>query len=199
MVGAFLILLVDPLQAFWFVVFLLVLQQIEGNLIYPRVVGKSVGLPGLWVLLSVTIGGSVFGMLGMLLSVPTLLGALYAPLPGGAPPAEGKGNRKKRRVILKKGPRDTVSRQGNKQRRLLRRRCLFDSALPGCSTAGKRKTAENAPRGAFSQGGIREESGNSEAGILIGLPHVLRHQTAAGGPDDVGAALEAGRRPWDSR
>lgn len=70
-VGAFLILLVDPLQAFWFVVFLLVLQQIEGNLIYPRVVGKSVGLPGLWVLLSVTIGGSVFGMLGMLLSVPT--------------------------------------------------------------------------------------------------------------------------------
>lgn len=70
-VGAFLILLVDPLQAFWFVVFLLALQQIEGNLIYPRVVGKSVGLPGLWVLLSVTIGGSVFGMLGMLLSVPT--------------------------------------------------------------------------------------------------------------------------------
>lgn len=70
-VGAFLILLSDPMQAVWFVIFLQVLQQIEGNLIYPRVVGKSVGLPGLWVLLSVTIGGSAFGVLGMLLSVPT--------------------------------------------------------------------------------------------------------------------------------
>ena len=69
-VGAFLILLESPIKAFWFIVFIIVLQQFEGNLIYPRVVGKSVGLPGIWVLVSVTIGGSLFGVLGMLFSVP---------------------------------------------------------------------------------------------------------------------------------
>lgn len=68
--GAFLILLSSPMKAFWFIVFVIVLQQIEGNLIYPKVVGKSVGLPGIWVMLSVTVGGKAFGMLGMLLSVP---------------------------------------------------------------------------------------------------------------------------------
>lgn len=68
--GAFLILLVNPLQAFWFVVFVLVLQQVEGNLIYPHVVGTSVGLPGIWVLISVLIGGEIMGVLGMLVSVP---------------------------------------------------------------------------------------------------------------------------------
>lgn len=69
-IGAFLILLENPLKAFWFVVFIIVLQQLEGNLIYPRVVGKSVGLPGIWVLTAVTIGGGLFGILGMLFSVP---------------------------------------------------------------------------------------------------------------------------------
>lgn len=69
-VGAFLILLEDPIKAFWFIVFIIVLQQLEGNLIYPRVVGKSVGLPGIWVLAAVTIGGGLFGVLGMLFSVP---------------------------------------------------------------------------------------------------------------------------------
>ncbi len=67
--GAFFILLVDPVKAIWFVVFMIVLQQIEGNLIYPKVMGKSVGLPGFWVLIAVTIGSS-FGILGMLISVP---------------------------------------------------------------------------------------------------------------------------------
>lgn len=70
--GAFLILTVSPLKAVWFVVFLLILQQIEGNLIYPRVVGKSVGLPGFWVLVAVTVGGNAFGVLGMLMGVPVL-------------------------------------------------------------------------------------------------------------------------------
>ena len=56
-IGAFLILLVKPIQALWFIVFIIVLQQFEGNLIYPKVVGKSVGLPGIWVLVAVTIGG----------------------------------------------------------------------------------------------------------------------------------------------
>ncbi|MBQ9086641.1 MAG: AI-2E family transporter [Clostridia bacterium] len=68
-IGAFLILLKDPMQAVWFVIFILILQQIEGNLIYPKVVGKSVGLPGVWVLIAVTVGSS-FGIVGMLISVP---------------------------------------------------------------------------------------------------------------------------------
>lgn len=68
--GAFLILLADPIKAVWFIIYLLLLQQVEGNLIYPKVVGKSVGLPGLLVLLAVTVGGEAFGILGMLFSVP---------------------------------------------------------------------------------------------------------------------------------
>ena len=78
-VGAFLILLADPAKSLWFVVFLLILQQVEGNLIYPKVVGKSVGLPGLLVLMAVTLGGEVFGIGGMLFSVPVcaVLYSLY--------------------------------------------------------------------------------------------------------------------------
>ncbi len=78
-IGAFLILLENPAKAFWFIVFIIILQQIEGNLIYPKVVGKSVGLPGIWVLVSVTIGGSLFSVLGMLFSVPicTVLYVLF--------------------------------------------------------------------------------------------------------------------------
>lgn len=71
-IGAFLILLVEPIKAVWFVIFIIVLQQLEGNLIYPKVVGKSVGLPGILVLTAVTIGGNAFGLVGMLLSVPTV-------------------------------------------------------------------------------------------------------------------------------
>lgn len=68
--GAFLILMISPVKAIIFVIFILVLQQIEGNLIYPKVVGKSVGLPGIWVLLSVTVGASIGGILGMLIATP---------------------------------------------------------------------------------------------------------------------------------
>ena len=75
-IGAFLILLVKPIQAVWFVVFIIVLQQFEGNIIYPKVVGKSVGLPGIWVLVAVTIGGNAMGVVGMLISVP-LCSVLY--------------------------------------------------------------------------------------------------------------------------
>lgn len=71
-VGAFMIMMVSPLQALWFIIFLLVLQQIEGNLIYPRVVGSSVGLPAIWVLAAVTLGGGLFGIVGMLFAVPTM-------------------------------------------------------------------------------------------------------------------------------
>lgn len=78
-IGAFLILLVDPVKAFWFIVFIIVLQQFEGNLIYPKVVGKSVGLPGILVLFSVSVGGGLFGIAGMLFSVPvcTVLFCVY--------------------------------------------------------------------------------------------------------------------------
>lgn len=69
-IGAFMILTVDPLKALLFLVFLVVLQQIEGNLIYPRVVGSSIGLPGMWVLAAITIGGGILGIPGMLLGVP---------------------------------------------------------------------------------------------------------------------------------
>ena len=78
-VGAFLILLVKPIQALWFIVFIIVLQQFEGNLIYPKVVGKSVGLPGIWVLAAVMIGGHVDGVVGMLLGVP-VCSVIYALL-----------------------------------------------------------------------------------------------------------------------
>lgn len=78
-IGAFLILLTEPVKAVWFIIYLLVLQQVEGNLIYPKVVGKSVGLPGLIVLIAVTVGGGAFGIFGMLFSVPVcaVLYSLY--------------------------------------------------------------------------------------------------------------------------
>ncbi len=69
-IGAFLILMDSPIKALFFIIFVIILQQIEGNLIYPKVVGTSTGLPGLWVLAAVTIGGAVSGILGMLIAVP---------------------------------------------------------------------------------------------------------------------------------
>jgi predicted PurR-regulated permease PerM len=68
--GAFFILVTDPMLAVGFVILFLVLQQIEGNLIYPRVVGESIGLPGMWVLLAVAVGGGTMGVAGMFLMVP---------------------------------------------------------------------------------------------------------------------------------
>ena len=75
-VGAFMILTVDPMKALIFLIFIVVLQQLEGNLIYPRVVGSSMGLPGIWVLAAVTVGGGILGIGGMLLGVP-LAAAAY--------------------------------------------------------------------------------------------------------------------------
>ena len=69
-VGAILILSVEPLKVMTFLIFILILQQIEGNLIYPKVVGDSVGLPGIWVLVAVAVGGDLFGLIGMLLGLP---------------------------------------------------------------------------------------------------------------------------------
>ena len=68
--GAFFMLVNDPMQAVWFAVMFLVVQQIEGNLIYPKVVGTSIGLSGMWVLVAVAVGGELFGVVGMLLMIP---------------------------------------------------------------------------------------------------------------------------------
>ncbi|MFR6290859.1 MAG: AI-2E family transporter [Peptococcaceae bacterium] len=68
--AVFLLFLVEPMQAVWFIVFIVILQQIEGHLIYPKVVGESVGLPPLWVLMGIVVGGGLGGILGMLLGVP---------------------------------------------------------------------------------------------------------------------------------
>ena len=69
-IGAILILAVDPMQAVWFVVYIIVLQQIDGNFIYPKVVGASVGLSPMWSLLAITVGGKLFGVIGMLVGLP---------------------------------------------------------------------------------------------------------------------------------
>ena len=76
-VGALLIAIDDPWKALWFIVLFLVLQQIEGNLIYPHVVGSSVGLPSIWVLAAVTLGGKLMGITGMLFFIP-LCSVIYA-------------------------------------------------------------------------------------------------------------------------
>lgn len=78
-VGAFLILTVNPPQAIAFIVLFLILQQIEGNLIYPKVVGGSIGLPAIWVLAAVSLGGSLFGIVGMLVFIP-IISVLYTLL-----------------------------------------------------------------------------------------------------------------------
>ncbi len=75
-VGAVMILTQSPLKALLFLIFILVLQQLEGNIIYPKVVGDSVGLPAIWVLAAVTVGGALGGILGMLIGVP-IVAAIY--------------------------------------------------------------------------------------------------------------------------
>ena len=93
--GAFMIFIDNPMQALWFLVLFLVLQQLEGNLIYPKVVGNSVGLPPIWVLASVTVGGSLCGVLGMLVAIP-LMSTLYSLLRDDVNQRLGKGNGRRR-------------------------------------------------------------------------------------------------------
>ena len=78
-VGIFLILIVNPIQALWFLVLFLVLQQLENNLIYPHVVGGSVGLPSICVLMAVTLGASTMGVIGMIINIP-LFSVIYTLL-----------------------------------------------------------------------------------------------------------------------
>lgn len=78
-VSALLLLMIDPSQALWFLVFLIILQQLEGNLIYPRVVGTSIGLPGIWVLAAVTVSSTFMGFAGLIIGVP-ITAVLYTLL-----------------------------------------------------------------------------------------------------------------------
>ncbi len=104
-VGAFLILMVSPVKALVFLVVFQVLQQIEGNLIYPHVVGGSVGLPSIWVLVAVTLGGSAMGVLGMLVFIP-LCSVLYTLLKGAVHNRLNQKRMKSRKIANKnhKGP-----------------------------------------------------------------------------------------------
>ena len=76
-IGAILILAVNPIKALIFIIFIIVLQQVEGNLIYPHIVGKNMGLPSIWVLVAITIGGSLFGIMGMIIGLP-IVSVIYA-------------------------------------------------------------------------------------------------------------------------
>ena len=71
-VGVLLLLFVSPSKALLFLVFFIILQQMEGNIIYPKVVGHKIGLPGMWVLLAISVGGGLWGIWGMLISVPVI-------------------------------------------------------------------------------------------------------------------------------
>ncbi len=122
-IGAFLILVVNPMQAVWFVLLFLLIQQIEGNMIYPKVVGTSIGLSGMWVLVAVTVGGELMGVAGMFLMIPfaSVLYALFKELTNkrlsglSVPPEK-----------LKEQPPELKSnfkqiRETNRKNRLLRR------------------------------------------------------------------------------
>jgi predicted PurR-regulated permease PerM len=78
-VGALLLVMVSPIQALAFIIFIIVLQQLENHIIYPRVVGKSIGLPGMWVMLAVLVGGSLYGIFGIIIGVP-LTSVIYSML-----------------------------------------------------------------------------------------------------------------------
>ena len=113
-IGAFLILISDPVQAFWFVIMFLVIQQIEGNMIYPKVVGTSIGLSGMWVLFAIGIGGELMGVLGMFLMIP-VVSVLYTLL------REWTHNRLAKRDVaedkLQEQPPELVSRFKEKRQR----------------------------------------------------------------------------------
>ncbi len=76
-IGVILILIISPVKSFMFLIMFLVLQQIEGNLVYPHVVGNSVGLPSMWVLVAITIGGKLMGVAGMIIFIP-LVSVIYS-------------------------------------------------------------------------------------------------------------------------
>lgn len=121
-VGAFMILTVDPLKALLFIIFIVVLQQLEGNLIYPRVVGSSIGLPGIWVLAAVTVGGGLGGIGGMLLGVPVAATAYklirndVAGRNGRRPDNPQENTRETPQEAQKKVPREAAASVGRREK-----------------------------------------------------------------------------------
>ena len=121
-VGAFMILTVDPLKALLFIIFIVVLQQLEGNLIYPRVVGSSIGLPGIWVLAAVTVGGGLGGIGGMLLGVPVAATAYklirndVAGRNGRRPDNPQENIRETPQEAQKKVPREAAASVGRREK-----------------------------------------------------------------------------------
>ena len=137
-VGAFMILIDDPMQALWFVILFLVLQQIAGNLIYPKVVGNSVGLPSIWVLASVTIGGSLFGVAGMLVFIP-LMSTLYSLLRDDVNRRNGvKGGRPRRDHGQKNG-----RNKGNAGNAISQKKQVPNAKAQKTDNKGKAVNAEN--------------------------------------------------------
>ena len=112
-VGAFLILVNNPIQAVGFVVMFLVLQQIEGNLIYPKVVGNKVGLPSIWVLLAVSVGGSLFGVAGMLFFLP-LVSTIYMLFRDMVNERNSKKQQRDKKTYYKKYHNKPRTNQGKK-------------------------------------------------------------------------------------
>lgn len=112
--GAFMIFIDDPMKALWFLVLFLVLQQLEGNLIYPKVVGNSVGLPPIWVLASVTIGGSLCGIVGMLVAIP-VMSTFYSLLRDDVNHRLGKGNGRRRQAHVSGRKTEPVQQKNKKQ------------------------------------------------------------------------------------
>lgn len=92
---AFLLLLIDPIQCFWFIIFVIILQQFDGNFLGPKILGDTVGISGFWILFSVLIGGGLFGVMGMLLGVP-VFAVIYTLV------SEGVFNRLKKKIALAK-------------------------------------------------------------------------------------------------
>ena len=121
-VGAFMILTVDPLKALLFIIFIVVLQQLEGNLIYPRVVGSSIGLHGIWVLAAVTVGGGLGGIGGMLLGVPVAATAYklirndVAGRNGRRPDNPQENIRETQQEAQKKVPREAAASVGRREK-----------------------------------------------------------------------------------
>lgn len=114
-VGAFLILVNNPTQALVFIIMFLVLQQLEGNLIYPRVVGNKVGLPAIWVLMAVSVGGSLFGVTGMLIFIP-LLSTFYALLKDGVREREKRKGKRNQGEYQKKNYHNHHKKYENKNK-----------------------------------------------------------------------------------
>lgn len=111
-VGAFLIMVDDPIKAVWFLVLFIVLQQVEGNLIYPHVVGNSVGLPSIWVLMAVTLGGSLMGIVGMLIFIP-IVSTVYSLLREDVNKRNDQKSTQKSEIVKKPEVKKTESKKNS--------------------------------------------------------------------------------------